>query len=130
MYLEWREVRTARKKPKKGIAWVVHHACSHQSGNPTLSICTQLHCQFFFTFVLSPLIHMSDSKHMWSNGMSECCDCDHNASKVSEYIPVQVRHKEYSVLRASRSSLLHVTKWMISPHISLGATAIRFLCFA
>ena len=36
MYLEWREVRTARKKPKKGIVWAVHHAHSHQSGNPTI----------------------------------------------------------------------------------------------
>ena len=35
MYLEWREVRTARKKPKKGIARAVHRARSHQSGNPT-----------------------------------------------------------------------------------------------
>ena len=34
-YLEWREVRTVRKKPKKGIVRAVHRARSHQSGNPT-----------------------------------------------------------------------------------------------
>ena len=37
-YLEWREVRTVRKKPKRGIALAVHRACSHQSGNPTHSL--------------------------------------------------------------------------------------------
>ena len=35
MCLEWREVRIARKKPKKEIVWAVHCICLHQSGNPT-----------------------------------------------------------------------------------------------